>query len=204
MFPILCKSDESESYSNGTHTDIKPVNDLCDITDPNNDDYEPEDINTEFFFSVDSDPSQRHDWIIDLDTNGTGVEFKIDLEAQVNILPKPKNESNRLHYKSTLKSTRVKLTAYNGSSIPVLCKYIAKVVQKNKPVHVLFIVADIKSPPVLGLDTSEKLSLIKHIMAYRVARIFSRIYDCCGEVGCFPKVRHINFKPDVTPVVHPP
>ena len=47
----------------------------------------------------------------------------------------------------------------------MLGKCIAKVVQKNKPVHVLFIFADIKSPPVLGLDTSEKLSLIKRIMA---------------------------------------
>ena len=49
-------SDESKSYSNGTHTDIKPVNDLCGITDPNNADYEPEDISTEIF-SVDSDLS---------------------------------------------------------------------------------------------------------------------------------------------------
>ena len=80
-------SDESESYSNGTHTDIKPVNDLCDIIDPNNADYEPEDINTEIF-SVDSDPSQKRDWTIYLNTNGTDVDFKIDLGAQVNILPK--------------------------------------------------------------------------------------------------------------------
>ena len=56
-------SDESESYSNGTHTGIKPVNDLCDIIDLNNADYETEDINTEIF-SVDSDPSQKCDWTI--------------------------------------------------------------------------------------------------------------------------------------------
>ena len=195
-------SDESESYSDGTHTDIKPVNDLCDIIDPNNADYEPEDINTEIF-SVDSDPSQKRDWTIYLNTYGTDVEFKIDSGAQVNILPK--NEFNRLHYKPILKSTRVKLTAYNGSSIPVFDKCIAKVVHKNKPVHVLFIVADIKSPPVLGLDTSEKLSLIKRIMAIdtELPESLAEFEDCFGELGCLPEIHHINLKPDVTPVVHP-
>ena len=195
-------SDESESYSNGTHIDIKPVNDLCDIIDPNNADYEPEDINTEIF-SVDSDPSQKHDWTIYLNTNGTDVEFKTDC-AHVNILSK--NEFNRLHYKPTLKCTRVKLTAYNGSSIPVLGKLIAKVVHKNKPVHVLFIVADIKSPPVLGLDTSEKLSLIKLVMAIdtELPESLAEFEDCFGELGCLPEVHHVNLKLDVTPVVHPP
>ena len=195
-------SDESESYSNGTHTDIKPVNDLCDIIDPNNADYEPEDINTEIF-SVDSDHSQKRDWTIYLNTNGTDVEFKIDSGAQVNILPK--NEFNRLHYKPTLKST-IKLTAYNGSSIPVFGKCIAKVVLKNKLVHVLFIVTDIKSPPVLGLDTSEKLFLIKRIMAIdtELPESLAEFEDCFGELGCLPEVHHINLKPDVTPVVHPP
>ena len=196
-------SDESESHSDGTHTDIKPLNDLCDITDLNNADYESEDINTEIF-SVDSDPSQKHDWTIYLNTNGTDVEFKIDSGAQVNILQK--NEFNRLHYKPTLKSTRVKLTAYNGSSIPVLSKCIAKAVHKNKPVYVLFIVADIKSPPVLGLDTSEKLSLIKRIMAIdtELPESLAEFEDCFGEHGCLPEVHHINLKLDVTPVVHPP
>ena len=96
-------ADESESCSNGTHTDIKLVNDLCDIINPNNADYEPEDINTETF-SVDSDPSQKHDWTIYLNTNGKDIEFRIDSGAQVNILPR--NEFHRLHYKPTLKSTR--------------------------------------------------------------------------------------------------
>ena len=100
----------------------------------------------------------------------------------------------------------VKLTAYNGSSIPVLGKCIAKVVQKNKPVHALFIVADIKSPPVLGLDTREKLSLIKRIMAIdtELPESLAELEDCFGELGCLPEVHHINLKPDVTPVVHPP
>ena len=72
--------------------------------------------------------------------------------------------------------------------------------------HVLFIVADIKSPPVLGLDTSEKLSLIKHIMAIdmELPESLAEFEDCFGELGCLPEVYHINLKQDVTPVVHLP
>ena len=28
--------------------------------------------------------------------------------------------------------------------------------------------------------------------------------DCFGELSCLPEVHHINLRPDVTPVVHPP
>ena len=28
--------------------------------------------------------------------------------------------------------------------------------------------------------------------------------DCFRELGCLPEVHHINLKPDVTPIVHPP
>ena len=43
-----------------TDTDVKPVNDLYDITDSNNADCEPEDIDTEIY-SVDSDSFQKRD-----------------------------------------------------------------------------------------------------------------------------------------------
>ena len=63
-----------------SRVNFKPVIDLCDIIDPNNADYKPEDINTEIF-SVDSDPSQTRDWTIYLNTNGTDVEFNIGVSA---------------------------------------------------------------------------------------------------------------------------
>ena len=195
-------SDESESHSDGTHTDIKPVNDLCDIIDSNNADYEPEDINTEIY-SVDSDPFQRRDWTIYLNTNGTDVEFKIDSGAQVNILPK--NEFNRLHYKPTPKSMEIKLTAYNSSSIPVLGKRIAKVVHKNKPVHVCLLLQTLSILLYL-VWIPVKSCLIKHIMAIdtELPESLAEFEDCFGELGCLPEVHHINLKPGVTPVVQEP
>ena len=64
-----------------------------------------------------------------------------------------------------IKPTNVKLTAYNGTDIPVLGQCVAHVKYKNKHTFpVLFIVADTKSAPISGLPTSEKLNLIKRVL----------------------------------------
>ena len=44
-----------------------------------------------------------------------------------------------------LKKTSVKLSAYNGTEIPVSGKCLAKIKHKNTVTHVLFIAADTKS-----------------------------------------------------------
>ena len=101
----------------------------------------------------------------------------------------------------------MKLTAYNGSSIPVLGKCILKTTNKAIISHVLFIVADTDSPPILGLTTSEKLGLIKRIMEINVEYVLDDLLqfrDCFGDIGTLPQTHHIELKPGVTPVIHPP
>ena len=58
------------------------------------------------------------DWTVKFETNGTDVIYKIDSGAQVNVMPESIYET--LKQKSELKPTKVKLTAYNGSQIPVI------------------------------------------------------------------------------------
>ena len=73
--------------------------------------------------------------------------------------------------------------------------------------HVLFIVADTNSPPILGLNTSEKLGLIRRIMEVDVKDVPDNLLqfsDCFGDKGKLPQTHHIEVKPDVTPVIHPP
>ena len=65
-----------------------------------------------------------------------------------------------------LKPTKIELTAYNGQGIPVIGKCILQITHKtNKTVPVYLIVADTEGPPILGLSTSEKLNLVKRIIA---------------------------------------
>ena len=63
-----------------------------------------------------------NEWLIDLDANGTLINFKIDSGAQVNILPL--REYYRLENCPKLHSTSVKLPAYNGSHIPLKVMYV--------------------------------------------------------------------------------
>ena len=102
------------------------------------------------------------EWSVVLNTNGSDISYKIDSGAQVNILSK--KEFFSLQNRPGLKDTKIKLKAYNGSSIPVLGRCVTLVKHKNRTVPVLFIVADTTSPPILGLTTSENLNLIKKVL----------------------------------------
>ena len=104
----------------------------------------------------------ENEWSIDLDTNGTLINFKIDSGAHVNILPL--NEYYRLQNRSKLHSTSIKLSAYNGSHIPLKGSYIVRIKHNQSTISVSFLVADTNSTSIIGLNTSTKLNLIKRVM----------------------------------------
>ena len=90
--------------------------------------------------------------------------------------------------------------------IPVSGKCIGKLKLKDRTV--LFIVVDSDSVPILGLNTSVKLNLIKH--TYQISKdvqfttpIQEEFSGCFGEIGCLPRVHHIEIRDDVKPVITP-
>ena len=145
-----------------------------------------------------------NEWSVSLDTNGSDIEYNIDTRAQCNVLPKVVH--NQLPDRPKLRKTSVKLSAYNGTEIPVSGKCLAKIKHKNTVTHVLFIAADTKSSPILGLKTSSDLNLIKRVMKVGShAQDYVENYgDCFGELGTLPGVHHIVNDPNVPPVVNTP
>ena len=99
----------------------------------------------------------------------------------------------------------IKLSAYNNSKIPVHGKCSITLKHKKDYFDVLFIVADSKSIPILGLATSESLNLIKRISAVNVSneQFLSEFSDCFGEIGTLKNTHHTEIKDNVTPVVNP-
>ena len=99
----------------------------------------------------------------------------------------------------------MKLSAYNGTEIPV-SKCLAKIKHKNTVTHVLFIGADTKSGPILGLKTSSNLNLIKRVMKIdsHAQDYFESYGDCFGELGTLPGVYHIVTDQNVPAVVNTP
>ena len=59
---------------------------------------------------------------------------------------------------------------------------------------------------ILGLDTCERLNLVKCIMLVKKENpdITQEFSDCFGEIGTLPKIHHIHVNPETKPVAHPP
>ena len=162
--------------------------------------------------AIKDDTSTSH-WSIRLETNNESIKYKIDTGAQVNVLPR--HLFKKLSPPSKLKSTPVKLSAYNGSNIPVNGKCILPVNHRGKKFHVLFIVVDSNNTvPIIGLKTSERLNLV-HVFKANTSELeddaeFFVDYmpddysDCFGDLGKLNRTYHIELKDNVQPTVVPP
>ena len=144
----------------------------------------------------------RSQWQLPLKTCGMYVTYTLDTGAQSNILPQHIYYS--LGNRPRLRKSNIKLSAYNGESIPVKGKVVVRIEKgKNKSFPVQFIVPT-KSNPIIGLETCERLNLIKRVMLINDSD--PSIFDeyLFGELGCLPGEYHINIDETVKPVVHPP
>ena len=76
----------------------------------------------------DENSPSENEWTIELLVNQTLLPFKIDSGAQANIVPE-----NCFRSKSKLHKPNAKLTAYNGSRIPVKGSCFLNIELKRKP-----------------------------------------------------------------------
>ena len=146
----------------------------------------------------------NNDRTVKLETNGTDVIYKIDSGNRTNVMPESTYKTFK--QKSELKPTKVKLTAYNGSQIPVTGQCEGKISYRGKNVNLILIVSNNKSAPILGLDSSVKLKLIQrvnNIMQDDSPNFFAEFNDCFGNIGSLPKTHHISIKPEVTFTISP-
>ena len=97
----------------------------------------------------------------------------------------PLNVYRCLLKKPKLHKSSAKLTAYNGTTIKVLGECIVSIPFKGKKFPVLFIVAETKSTPILGLDTCKRLHLVHQVGS--TPAFLEEFEDCFGELGTLPK-----------------
>ena len=99
-------------------------------------------------------------------------------------------------------SVNIKLSAYNNSKLPVLGKCSLNLKHKKYHFDVSFTVVDSKSVPIIGLATSESLTLIKLISAVNVSdkQFLCEFSDCFEEKGILKNTHHIEMKDNVTEV----
>ena len=163
------------------------------------------DLNNFKVFSLESElENNSNDWVVDLETNGRNVQYKLDTSSQVNVLPK--SVYFKLLEKPKLHSTKVKLSAYNDSPIPVIGRCVTDIKHRKKPFPVMFVVADTEPCPIIGLNTCERLNFIKRIMTVNsgYSGLIDEFSDVFGKIGCLGKEHHTEVDPNVTPSVNPP
>ena len=164
-------------------------------------DSDSDDIQEYFIDAVDfvENDSTHEDWIATLKTCETNVEYKLDSAAQVNILPE--HIYKELRVRPKLYRTRVKLTSNSGDCIPVKGKVIAKIEKgQNRSYPVQFFVVPAKSVPIIGLNTCEKLQLIKRCflingMDPQLSDKYESLFD---DIGCLQSKYKIKVDPNVT------
>ena len=145
------------------------------------------------------------EWTAHLQTNGTLVKYKLDTGSQVNLLPK--SVYLRLRSKPQLHPANIKLTAYNGTSIPVARKCILYLTNHDhNSIPTLFIIAETNSVPIIGLTTCKKLNLITRVMTVecKYSDFIHEYSDCSGKIGSLSKLLHLTVDPTFPPVIQAP
>ncbi|KAF2892430.1 hypothetical protein ILUMI_13743 [Ignelater luminosus] len=93
--------------------------------------------------------------------NSKPVNFKLDSGAMCNVLPYDVIEN--LERENSIKSTNKTIIAYGENKIKVIGEIILKCMIRKNEYKIKFIVVDVKSRPILGLNACIKLNLISKI-----------------------------------------
>jgi len=100
------------------------------------------------------------DWIEQTELDNVLIPVKVDTGAQANVLPLT---LFRKHFEKgqMMSESRVKLTGYGGTNIPISGEVNLKCKINGISVNSKFIVVPLNVKPVLGLHTSYQLGLVK-------------------------------------------
>ena len=101
-----------------------------------------------------------------------------------------------------LKAMNAKLTSYTGEQLPILGQCQLKYNDKT----LKFFIADTEQVPILGLQASKQLNLIKLVMDVDASERKNVTRNGAKEVfhglGCLKKPYHIQIDSKITPVVN--
>ena len=146
-------------------------------------------------------------WFSTVIVGGSSVKFKLDTGAEANVLPL--RVYSELQNRSPLMDTSVVLSSYGDfkvkpeGKVTLLCE--AQGLKESLP----FFVADVNSPPILGLSACSKLNLVKRVETVAQAprtkkEIVEHFADVFSGLGCMKGEYHIELDDSVQPVIHPP
>ena len=149
-------------------------------------------------------------WFSSLDVEGTLVKFKLDTGAEVNVLPT--RIYSELKNKPPLTKTNAVLSSYGEFQVKTQGKVNLECRVPGLRETLQFYVASVESPPILGLQASQNLNLVKKIdsvvtgsqVPLTKADIVNDYPDVFKGLGSMDGTYHIELDETVEPVIHPP
>ena len=152
-------------------------------------------------------------WFVDVEIEGKLVKFKLDTGAEVNVIPLNVYSSFQ---DVPVTETQVKLSSYSDHQIDVVGKVsLSCKVVGEKSQELEFFVANVESPPVLGIVACQKLNLVKKVHGVEVLTnrkavkkgmtkdfVQAEYADVFRGLGEMPGEYRIVLNDDVVPVIH--
>jgi len=96
----------------------------------------------------------------------------------------------KLAKRPVIKPSALKLSAYNGSTIPAKGHCLLRIEHIGNIHHLLFIVVETDSSAILVLNASKQLNLIQHIHEISLPtndKFYEEFGACFDEIGTLPK-----------------
>ena len=140
--------------------------------------------------------------------NDEDICFKVDTGAQCNVIPE--HAFNKLTNKPSLQTTKVKLTAYSGTRVPITGTCTMEIKQNGKTIDAkFFIVAVEKAQPLIGLQTCRDLELISinntvSEVKTENTEILDEYQDVFTGLGLVDGEFHIELRNEAKTTIHPP
>lgn len=167
-----------------------------------------EDDAEEFYIdAVTENNMGKKDWMVTLKVNDTHVQVKLDTGAQANVISEA--EFKKIRPRPKIHATKVKVSAYSGTEIPVKGKCMVKVTHKDKEHTLAFIVVPKNVQPILGLNACVRLNLVKRVLVVETDDdmdyddLMKEYSDLFQGLGCLSGEHTIRVDKSVPPVIHP-
>jgi hypothetical protein len=149
-------------------------------------------------------------WYVLLEIQQQNIRLRLDTGARCNVLPMYIFQN--LHSAKQLTKTNTRLLSYSGNVMHVEGEVVLDTYYKGHKFSIQYYVVDHPAAqPILGLKSCEQLNLIRRVEEMRTCPIteediFEQYEDLFAtkNIGCLPKIHHIEIDENVMPVVHAP
>jgi RNase H-like domain found in reverse transcriptase/Reverse transcriptase (RNA-dependent DNA polymerase)/Integrase zinc binding domain len=169
-------------------------------------DFEDDADNDIYIDSVHIDSVQTNEWCENILVDKTKIKFKLDTGAEVSVLPY--SSFLKLPCASQLKPTKVRLVSFGNHEITPLGAISLNCMHGKHVETITFMVADVKSKPLLGLDACVKLGFIKQVWNVQAhdtkETIIKEHKDIFTGLGKMPGKYKIEMRDDAVPKIQPP